>query len=288
MATIAENLSKLLNIKGAIKEALFFVGQEVADKMEDWAMAIRNVCNVPFENLGWSAEESRMLNATLKNMYLNGMYSKDKLNGESGAYPFLGAYKFPFVSKNGDSQLDVYSDVLNAGYLAAPFIKILYSKPNLNNSNTKYAGAIYIDVDFAQPVAFNNAFSNCAALILLKMNVTNVIDFGDFINFNGIGKSNGLRSIQLRGLGTQSDATSISFKYAILLGISCKETNPAINDILTNNARQDLIDTLLTNSFDRASAGYSVFTITLAQETFNLLTEEEITAITAKGYTITV
>lgn len=286
--SIAEKLRKLLDIKGAIKEALFLVGQEVADKMEDWAMEIRNICNVPFENLGWSAEESRMLNATLKNMYLNGMYSKNKLNGESGGYPFLGAYKFPFVSKNGDSQLDTYSDILGSNYLTAPFVKILYTKSNLSNHNTKYTGAIYIDVDFSQLVAFNNAFSDCSSLTVLKMNVTNVTDFGNFMSFNTAGRANGLRSIQLRGLGTQSDATSISFRYATVLGIPYKETNSLTNDILTTNARQDLIDTLLTNSFDRASAGYSVFTITLSQETFNLLTEEEITAITAKGYTITV
>jgi hypothetical protein len=60
------------------------------------------------------------------------------------------------------------------------------------------------------------------------------------------------------------------------------------DDIITVNARQDLVDSLITNSFDRATAGYSVFTITLSQETYNLLTEEEITAITNKGYTIVV
>lgn len=283
--SIADKLRKLLDIKGAIKEALYFVGQEVADKMEDWAQAIREVCNVPFENLGWSAEESRMLNTTLKNMYLNGMYSKDKLNGESSSFPYLGIYKFPYVSKSGDFQLYEYSDLLNANYMAAPFIKILYDKSVLNNSNTKYIGAIYIDVDFQQLVTFNNAFSDCASLVMLKLNVTNVADFGNFLNFNGIGSANSLRSIQLIGLGTQESATSIAFRYAYNLGIPFKSN---YYDILATNARQDLVDSLLTNSFDRASAGYSVFTITLSQETFDLLTEGEITAITNKGYTITV
>ena len=284
--SIAEKLRKLLDIKGAIKEALFFVGQEVADKMEDWAMAIRNVCNVPFENLGWSAEESRMLNKTLKNMYLNGIYSKDKLNGEVDSYPYLGIYKFPYVSKLGDSKLDQYSDMLNINNLATPFLKITYTKTVLNNYNTKYTGAIYIDVDFTQPIVFNNAFSNCASLVKLKMNVTNVTDFGDFINFNSIGSSNSLRSINLIGLGTQESASSITIRYAYNLGSPFNNTN--YNDVLSTNARQDLVDSLLTNSFDRASAGYSVFTITLHQNTFNLLTEDEIDGITAKGYTLIV
>lgn len=286
MATIAENLNKLLNIKGAIKEALFYVGQEVADKMEDWAMAIREVCNVPFENLGWSAEESKMLNKTLKNMYLNGIYSKDKLNGEVDSYPYLWIYKFPYVSKLGDSKLDQYSDILNSNNLTTPFLKITYTKTVLNNYNTKYTGAIYIDVDFTQPIVFNNAFSNCASLVKLKMNVTNVTDFGDFINFNSIGSANSLRSINLIGLGTQESASSITMRYAYNLGNPFNKTN--YNDVLSTNARQDLVDSLLTNSFDRASAGYSVFTITLYQNTFNLLTEDEIDGITAKGYTLIV
>lgn len=285
MATIAENLNKLLNIKGAIKEALFFVGQEVADKMEDWAQAIRNICNVPFENLGWSAEESRILNKTLKNMYLNGMYSKNKLNGESSSFPFLGSYKFPYVSKVGDYKLDSYSDVLGASYTAAPFIKMVYTKSILNNYNTKYTGALYIDVDFPQPTIFNNAFTDCASLVKLKLNVTNVTNLGNFINFGAIGTANSFRSIQLIGLGTQESATSITFRYAANLGYPFANN---VHDNLATNARQDLIDSLLTNSFDRATAGYSAFTITLSQNTFNLLTEEEITAITNKGYTITV
>lgn len=286
MATIAENLNKLLNIKGAIKEALFYVGQEVADKMEDWAQAIRNICNVPFENLGWSEEESKMLNTTLKNMYLNGMYSKNILNGEVDSYPYLGIYKFPCVSKLGDYKLDQYSELLNNSHLSALFLKITYPKSVLNNYNTKYNGAIYIDVNFIQPVVFNNAFSNCASLVKLRMNVTNVTDFGDFINYNAIGTANSLRSLQLTGLGTQESATGITLRYSASLGNPFNKTN--YNDVLTTNARQDLVDSLLTNSFDRASAGYSVFTITLHQNTFNLLTEEEITAITNKGYTITI
>ena len=286
MATIAENLNKLLNIKAAIKEALFYVGQEVADKMEDWAMAIRNVCNVPFENLGWSIEESKMLNKTIKNMYLNGMYSQKRLNGEIDSYPYLGVYKFPFVSKLGDHKLDIYSDLLDNSYMFAPFLKIRYTKSVLNNYITKYNGAVYIDVDFSQPVVFNNAFSNCASLVVLKMDVTNVTDFGDFLNYKAIGSANSLRSIKLIGLGTQESASSITFRYMTNLGIPYANNN--YNDVLATNARQDLVESLLTNSFDRASAGYSVFTITLSQETYNILTEEEITAITQKGYTIAI
>lgn len=50
--------------------------------------------------------------------------------------------------------------------------------------------------------------------------------------------------------------------------------------------RQSLIDTLITYSFDRVTAGYSSATIQLRANVKALLTEDEITQITNKGYTI--
>ena len=52
------------------------------------------------------------------------------------------------------------------------------------------------------------------------------------------------------------------------------------------DARQSLIDSLITYSFDRATAGYSACRIGLASRTKSLLTQDEIAQITAKGYTI--
>lgn len=52
------------------------------------------------------------------------------------------------------------------------------------------------------------------------------------------------------------------------------------------DARQSVIDTLITYSYDRATAGYSTCTVTLHADTKALLTEDEIAQITAKGYTL--
>ena len=52
------------------------------------------------------------------------------------------------------------------------------------------------------------------------------------------------------------------------------------------DARQSVIDTLITYSYDRATAGYSTCTVTLHANTKALLTEDEIAQITAKGYTL--
>jgi hypothetical protein len=54
----------------------------------------------------------------------------------------------------------------------------------------------------------------------------------------------------------------------------------------SDEARQSLIDSLITYSFDRAAAGYDALTITLSTATKNVLTDEEKAAITAKGFTI--
>ena len=51
-------------------------------------------------------------------------------------------------------------------------------------------------------------------------------------------------------------------------------------------ARQSLIDSLITYSFDRASAGYPTCEITLSTNTKALLTEDEKAQIEAKGFTI--
>ena len=71
--------------------------------------------------------------------------------------------------------------------------------------------------------------------------------------------------------------TSISFTYWPVWGV---------NDETNTDARQSLVDSLLTYSFDRATAGYSTCSISLYPATKALLTEDEIAQITAKGYTI--
>lgn len=60
------------------------------------------------------------------------------------------------------------------------------------------------------------------------------------------------------------------------------------NDAKARGARQSVIDTLITNSYDRAAAGWASVTLMLSTYTHSLLTDAERTAITAKGYTITV
>lgn len=75
------------------------------------------------------------------------------------------------------------------------------------------------------------------------------------------------------GLGTENAPTAVNFAQSSKLGS-------------TAAARAALVDTLLTNSFDRATAGYDPMTVTLHADAKARLTTDEIAAITAKGFTI--
>lgn len=274
--SIAEKLRKLLNIKGAIKEALFYVGQEVADKMEDWAMAIRNVCNVPFENLGYTYEQAKHCRWLVRNAYINGV--KQKENSPT-IIRFLPTFK-PANLKDYSE----YKSPETVAFLIANYIEKSYV--NFLSSDFNFANFIYIDIGFKDGYIPSGSlgFQNAQSLLYAKVDVRGFSSLSTFLYNNNIGQSNRVRVLKLHGLGTHPDSNSVNWKNNLYLGVSLdiEEEN------LTTNARQDLVDSLLTNSFDRASAGYSVFTITLHQNTYNLLTEEEITAITNKGYTITV
>lgn len=85
-----------------------------------------------------------------------------------------------------------------------------------------------------------------------------------------------LRFIRILNLGKGS-CTSYSFS-------GCR--NWGVNDSSNTDARQSLVDTLLTNSYDRTAAGLAAITVSLSSASRNALTNEEKAAITAKGITL--
>ena len=86
----------------------------------------------------------------------------------------------------------------------------------------------------------------------------------------------GLIEIHWNNFGNGS-YTAVSFSNSSKLGINTTDYP---------NARQSLVDMLATNSFDRATNGYSTCKITLHSKTKAQLTSDEIAQITAKGFTI--
>ena len=116
------------------------------------------------------------------------------------------------------------------------------------------------------------ACRNLTSLNLNNFNTSNVIDMSNMFYM-----CNGLTDLIWNNLGNGSGYTAISLSSSSKLGA---------NSSTCPNARQHLIDTFVTNSFDRASNGYSTCTITLSSNTKAKLTNDEIAQMTAKGYTI--
>lgn len=93
----------------------------------------------------------------------------------------------------------------------------------------------------------------------------------------GYGWNSSIRKAVFKDIGYQSTAVQFNASYI---------TNWGVNSDEIPDARQSLIDSLITYSFDRSAAGYPTCTITLSDNTKALLTADEIAQITAKGFTI--
>ena len=95
------------------------------------------------------------------------------------------------------------------------------------------------------------------------------------LNVNQIMPQTGI-SVLIKNIGKPQNTSSINWGNASKLGVTEKYPE----------ARQALIDTLITYSYNRAAAGYSSVTITLHNDVKARLTASEIAAITAKGFTL--
>ena len=112
---------------------------------------------------------------------------------------------------------------------------------------------------------------------LEKIEGLDLISVTNISNLLGVSNNTTLRYALFKNLGTPSGMTSYDFSRARNWGVA---------DSTYTDARQSLVDSLLTYSFDRATAGYSTCTIKLYSTVKNELTAQEITDIEAKGYTI--
>lgn len=121
----------------------------------------------------------------------------------------------------------------------------------------------------------NSMLSSCPLLEKIEG-----LDFASATNVNLFAYTtvSNLKYALFKNLGTPSNMTSYDFARA---------TNWGVADSTYTDARQSLVDSLLTYSFDRATAGYSTCTIKLSTNSKNELTAQEISDIEAKGYTIT-
>jgi surface protein len=121
-------------------------------------------------------------------------------------------------------------------------------------------------------------FNGCSSLGKVEgLDFTKVTNIANMFGYSSTNNTS-IKHMLLKNLGTPSNMTSYDFS---------KATNWGVADSTYTDARQSLVDSLLTYSYDRATAGYSTCTIKLSANSNNELTAQEITDIEAKGYTIT-
>lgn len=169
---------------------------------------------------------------------------------------------------------------------------------NVGNDNGSKTSTYNFDtipeIDLSEVTSVSNYIFNAGIKVIPYLNCKNAIDVSVYCS----------NSIKLTGLDMDSATRSYiasgnsEIRYVMLYNMGKAEglTKVEINSMNIGKedesipesagARQALIDSLITNSFDRATAGYSVCNISLNDDTIALLTEDEIAQITAKGFTI--
>lgn len=188
-----------------------------------------------------------------------------------------------------------------------PLINASLTELSYTFSGAESLKQIYLpNIDLSQATTMTYMFSKCASLSVIDFSefntekVTNMSSIFGYctslqkvvnldvsslygsVTLVNYPTNNVLRFLKLKNLGKNQQLTSCNFTYMPYWG---DESN-TVEYPLTEGARQSVIDSLITNSFDRATAGFSNCTIFLSSTTKALLTEDEIAQITAKGYTI--
>ena len=133
-------------------------------------------------------------------------------------------------------------------------INRLFSNSNIYRIDCIYADSVTNSINFTLPVCYYMLIKN-------------------------IGMQESCTIINLSSNGSYWGSSNQPY-----ISDNCVDKQKILNAIV--GARQSLIDTLITYSYDRATAGYSTCTVTLHNNTKALLTQDEIAQITAKGYTL--
>ena len=122
--------------------------------------------------------------------------------------------------------------------------------------------------------SINYMFYGCSTLEKITSFDVSAVTYNNYLT--GFSNVKTLKYMLLKNLG-QSTVTGWALDSF---------PNWGVNDDKYPDARQSLIDSLITYSYDRASAGLGACRIVLSATTKEQLTEDEIAQITAKGFTI--
>ena len=179
------------------------------------------------------------------------------------------------------------SNVTNMGYMFQS-CKRLITVPAFNTSNVTNMQNMFQSCesltsvpafDTSNVTNFESVFAYCNKLKTIEGISFKSFSSSTMNNYYIFGRieNSSIRKAVFKDIGYQSTAVQFNTEYIRNWGVNTDEIP---------DARQSLIDSLITYSFDRASAGYPTCTITLSSTTKALLTEDEKAQIESKGFTI--
>ena len=208
------------------------------------------------------------------------------------------------------------SNVTNMSYMfyACKAMTKLILPENFGKSNTDMSGAFaYVqyateldlrNFNTSNVTSFSGVFHSCGSVQKIDIsgwdtsNATNLSSI--FYNANKLTQVIGKISVAKMGnIGSStlnSYSTNSTIRWIVFADIGKNKnqttfdinrySNWGVNSSEISDAKQSLIDSLITYSYDRAIAEFSTCTITLSANTKAVLTDEEIAIITSKGFTI--
>ena len=205
----------------------------------------------------------------------------DTSNVDSMYEMFYGCISLKTVPKMDTSK------VTSMQYLFAK-CSSLTSVPAIDTSNATYMNNMFQsctsltsvpELDSSKVTQFQDIFNNCDSLTTIEGISFKSFRASTMNSYYLVGNrtNTSIRKAVFKDIGYQSNAKEFNASYINNWG----ENTDEIPD-----ARQSLIDSLITYSFDRATAGYPTCKIGLSYYTKSLLTEDEKAQIEAKGFTI--
>lgn len=165
-----------------------------------------------------------------------------------------------------------------------PYIKLIGDPTNITNTSAIFnncTSLTYLSIPEDFPLTYSSG--HLGGIIVPK--IYGSFDYSKCIDYGSsyykwvcyFTQNNHTRYMLIKNLGYYKSGSYLNMEYSRVWGIA----NDEVPD-----AKQSLIDSLITYSYDRASAGYSTMTMKLYADVKALLTEDEIAQITAKGYTL--
>ena len=214
-----------------------------------------------------------------QNCYVLRKIGNINTTGSTGFYSmFSGCYYLTTIP-----QLDTSSGTSFGSMFSS--CESLTSIPQLNTSNGTNFSYMFSScilfttippLDTSKGTNFSNMFSGCSKLKRIEgisFKSLNKTVSGTYLT--GYSTLNKLRYVLIKDIGTCTGMTKIDFSQFYVWGV---------NDETTTDARQSLIDSLITYSKDLAGSSVP---IVLSSNTYSLLTSDELSQIRAKGYSVT-